>query len=436
MTDFLPLFVIAGLIAVNGFFVAAEFAFIGLSRTTIEGMARKGNIIARRIRAIHQDPAKQDQVIATAQLGITFASLGLGMYGEKHLAEWAYGWLTWAGAARFAAAHLVASALAMAMLTYLHIVIGETVPKSLALQRPEQTALLITLPLLWFKTAAYPLVIGLNRLGNAILSLAGIDRQAGNEDQAHDSGELQLIIAESQREGLLRAEAGSVLKELFEFGARRAGEVMVPRVNVIGIPLGSSPRQMADFLRTSPHTRYPVYLGDLDHIVGMIHIKDLLRLQLANSPLTESDVRPIPYVPQTVTLDALLVILHRERTEAAVVMDEHGGTAGMVTVEDLFEEVAGDIDDSGVGRDKITLEPDGRLRVFGTVRLDELGEHLALILDHDLVDTVSGLILFYLNRPAKVGDVVHHHGLLFQVRTLDGRGVGTTFVSRMDKATG
>ncbi len=216
--------------------------------------------------------------------------------------------------------------------------------------------------------------------------------------------ELQLIVQESEELGALRAESGQVLQELFEFGGLTAAEVMVPRVKISGIPIGTSPAGIRDVLGRAPHTRYPLYEGDLDHIVGIIHIKDLLRLLLNDHAIDPSHARPVPVVPETAPIDGVLGMMRRERTQMVVVIDEHGGTAGVVTLEDLFEEVIGDIDESPAGPPPVYRDRLGRLRVPGTMRVDEVGSLFDLELEHEDVDSVSGLVLMLLGRPAVVGD--------------------------------
>ena len=198
---------------------------------------------------------------------------------------------------------------------------------------------------------------------------------------------------------------------------------MVPRVRITGIPVGAGPDELREILGQAPRTRYPVYEGDLDHIVGTYHIKDLLRVLLNGSAVTAAGARSAPVVPETALLDAVLATMRRERAQFAVVIDEHGGTSGVVTLEDLFEEVVGEIDDSPERRSGPVRDPQGRLRVPGTIRLDELGQQFDLELAHEDVDSVSGLILAILGRPPKVGDAVEYNRLHLQVTAVHGRGV-------------
>jgi CBS domain containing-hemolysin-like protein len=414
--------IVLALVIVNGLFVAAEFAIVGAPRALIEARADKGDRRARRVQHILENPREQDRFIATAQIGISVASLGLGMYGEHRLAQWLEQWLTGWATNPWITSHVIASVIAVAILTYLHIVIGEMVPKALALQHAAGTALWVAPVIVAIQRVIAPLVHGLNSLGNWILSLFGVHRQEVSAERYHTTEELQFIIEESQEGGLLRGESGEILRELFEFGDLSAGEVMVPRVLSVGIPVGAEPNEVRTIVGMHPHTRYPVFSGGLDNIIGSIHIKEVLRHLVSNRPVTARDARPVPYVPGPAPLDQVLTAMRRYRAQMAVVMDQHGGTAGLVTMEDLVEEVVGEIEE---GRRPVPIvrAPQGQLRVRGTVRLTEVGEALERELEHPRVTTVSGLVLLLLGRPAQVGDAVTYKDVRFEVTAVAGRGV-------------
>jgi magnesium and cobalt exporter, CNNM family len=425
----IPFLIITALILLNGIFVAAEFAIVGAPRAAIDRKTQDGNRLARAVQRVLEDPQEQDRYIATAQLGITVASLGLGMYGEHVLADGLFHIFGGHGLPVWLVSHGVASTLAVAILTYFHIVVGEMVPKSLALQRAEQMVLWITPPMLWIRNALFPFVISFNALGNFVLKMVGVNRQAQNADQYYTPEELQLVVQESEDLGAIRAESGRMLQELFEFGDLTAGEAMVPRVRVVGIPLGTTPAQIRELLGRNPHTRYPVYERDLDHIIGMAHIKDLLGVLLRDEVIRRTHARPLPLVPETAPLDSVLSTMRRERTQMVIVLDEHGGTSGVVTLQDLFEEVVGEIQEGPTGPPQVYRDPTGRLRVPGTMRLDELGQEFDLDLEHEDVDSVSGLILTLLGRPPVVGDTVRYERLQFEVTRVKGHGVDECAVS-------
>ena len=424
-----PIAIILLLVIANGLFVAAEFAIVGAPRASIEHQAAQGGLLARSALRILEDPKLQDRYIATTQIGISVASLGLGMYGEHWMAEHIAPWLGPLETTGWVAAHTVASVIAVAILTYLHIVYGEMLPKALALQRSQRTILYISPVIRALERALLPLVVALNAFGTALLKLVGIKRQRVEHERYHTAEELQFIVQESEEGGLLRGESGQLLRDLFEFGDRTAGEAMVPRVLLVGIPVGAEPDELRAIVRAQAHTRYPVYSGDLDHIVGSLHIKEVLRHLISNQPVTARDARALPYVPGPTPVDEVLASMRRYRAQMAVVMDQHGGTAGLVTMEDLFEEVIGDIEE-GRGRAAILRESDGSVRVRGTVRLDEIAKALDWPLEHPKVTTISGLVLLMVGRPAMLGDVVTWNQVRVEVTKIAGRGVAEALLTR------
>jgi CBS domain containing-hemolysin-like protein len=414
---------VAAIVLVNAVFVAAEFALLGAPRTAIEHRASQGDRLAARILGVLGSARQQDRYIATSQLGITLASLGLGMFGEHELARWLEPHLDVPAWLHVITVHGVAAVAAVTALTFIHIVVGEMVPKSLALQRAEGLARLVYWPMQAALVLTYPLVTSLNVVGRGCLALLGVRRHHNTHEQFHTPEELRLIVEESERGGALRSEAGHLLKELFEFGDLTAGQVMVPRVRMVGLPIGASPLEIRRLLETHRHTRYPVFDGDLDHSVGMLHAKDLLKRLINGESIAASDVRPMPFVPETAALDDVVATMQRAHAHLALIIDEHGGTAGLISIEDLLEEVVGEIDEGIPEAPPLIPAPDGSVFAAGTLRLDELGQHFLIDLEHEDVDSVSGLVLARLGRPPVIGDTVEYGRLHLEVTAVAGRGV-------------
>jgi CBS domain containing-hemolysin-like protein len=426
----MPTIIVAVLILLNGLFVAAEFAIVGAPRATVDRLAATGNRAARLVQRILSDPREQDRFIATAQLGITLASLGLGMYGEHLLADWFAARFEVLGWGRWVAAHTLGSVTAIAILTYFHIVVGEMVPKSLALSRADRTVLWIAPVMRLVQFIFFPLVVVLNGLGNGTLRLMGIRRQEGSGESVRTPDELAYIVRESQQGGMLRRASASLVQELLEFSELTAEQVMVPRVRVVGLHLDDTGADVRATLQRSPHSRYPVVDGDLDHIVGMLHVKDLLGGLGAGATVSTLPVRPVPFVPESARTEEVLATMRAQRSQLVVVMDEHGGTAGIITLEDLLEEVVGELSEDVASPAEIAKKEDGSLVLAGTVRLADAGDALGAVLEHPDVETVSGLVLALLGRPPKVGDVVAFEEATVEVLSLRGHGVHTALMRR------
>ncbi|HEX7706127.1 MAG TPA: hemolysin family protein [Thermoanaerobaculia bacterium] len=417
--------IIATLILLNGIFVAAEFAIIAAPRMTLRRLAAGGSRWAARLVQISENPRRQDQWVATAQLGITIASLGLGMYGEHILATWLFQQFEGGGWPAWLASHAFASILAITILTYFHIVVGEMVPKAIALQDPMRTSYVLLIPMELIRLLLFPLVAALNGTGNTLLRLFGIDASSGASP--HSIQELRYVIAESRREGALDEHESEVLRELIEFGDRTAAEILVPRVQVTALPVRAT-REDVEALSDRPlHTYYPVYDENLDEIIGIVHIRDLAAAMRREGRF-RLPVRRVPFVPHSAPLQSVLEQMSTS-TQIVVVMDEHGGTAGIVTMEDLFELVLGDLDEDN-RTPPIVQRQDGSLLVRGTVRLDEIGEQLGIELEDSRIDTLSGLVLAELGRPAKEGDSLRYRDLRIEVAETLGRGVLSAVISR------
>ena len=424
-------FIILLLIVLNGLFVAAEFALLGAPRAALEQLAASGNMVARHVAQVLKTPKLQDRYIATAQLGVTFASLGLGMYGEHAVAGWIHEWLSQYGWASWLVAHGAASVLSVAALTYLHIVLGEMVPKALSLQYAAKLCLLITMPMYVIQLCLYPLVVGMNAIGNFFLRLLGVDRNE-SKSHYHSAEELQYIIEESHENGALPEESGRRMDCLFDLEDLYVHQVMTPRVRIAAIREGAGHEEIREIVRKTRRTRYPVYRGDLDHIIGMVHARDLFRIMFRGGSLEAGDIHAIPKVPKTVKFDNVVEIMRRHNARLAIILDEHGGTSGLLTLTDVFSEVMGW--ERGRIRVLTDLPRDAggfSCDVSGLARIGELGDALDMDLQSEEIDTVGGLILNLLQAPAREGDMVGYLGLEFKVTRTDNGGVERCVVTRL-----
>jgi CBS domain containing-hemolysin-like protein len=425
-----PLLVIALLLLVNGFFVAAEFALAAAPETRIGRLAEGGSAPARRLLAVLRNSRAFNNYISTAQVGITLASLGLGMYGEHAIAEWLAPRFAQWGAPSITAAHTLATLVTVIILTYLHIVVGEMVPKSLALAAPDVTALRIAGWMRLAKVLFHPLTSLLDWSGDTLLRLAGIppiDAKA----RLVSSAELEYIVEESAESGLLEPTEQLYLENVLDFGERTVGQVMTPRTRMQALPVDANLDETLQTFYEHGYSRYPVYEGDRDEVIGVLYVKDLAR-QLSEGA-TEIDlrtlIRPAVYTPETVLLEQLLQRFRSEHIQIAIVVDEFGGTAGLVTLEDLVEELIGEIQDE-FDEELPPLEEIGpnTLRVRGDLLIEELNQHYALALDEEIADTVGGLVMAALGNIPAVGEVVVIDGVRFDVETIEGRAIGTLIV--------
>jgi CBS domain containing-hemolysin-like protein len=426
-----PILIIAFLILLNGLFVAAEFAIVAAPRRRLSQAAERGSRSARNVLSILADPTQQNRYLATAQIGITIASLGLGMYGEHTVAAWLYGPLSRITPLAGPLAHTAATILAIGILTYLHVVLGEMVPKSLAIQYAESSVLRIDAPMRVMRKIFSPVVLVLNGIGNAVVRLMGIP-PVNAQARLFSADELEYLMEESAGIGLMEPAEQLFIENIFDLRERTVGQVMTRRKQVVALPITAGEQETVRFVCQERHSRYPVYDQGLDDIVGVLHVKTLARQQ-ANRDHQPFDLRqlarPVAYVPESLLLDQMLTRFRRDRRQLAVVVDEYGGTAGLVTLEDLVEEVVGEILDE-FDQEIAPLERLERdlVRVRGDLLVDELNQLCDLELAHPEADTVGGLMMTSLGRLAEQGDSVAIGGVMFEVETVEGLAVQTVLV--------
>lgn len=424
------LLAVLALVLANGFFVAAEFSLVAMRRSRVEQLLAEGHPLAPAVQRAVQH---LDTYLAATQLGITMASLGLGWIGEPALAgliEPAFRFLPqmWAQVG----SHTLAAAGAFALITALHIVLGELTPKSLALQHTERTAMAVGKPLGLFLTVFRPAILLLNSLGNLVLRLIGL-RPATGEALVHSVGELKLLVSASHEAGLLGEEAEGIVERAFELDDFAARQVMVPRVEMVCLPVDTAPQVALEVAAAQHHTRLPVYEGDVDNVVGMVHIVDLVtscQSTQAGAVGLRTLMRPVLLVPETIRVDALLTQMKIQRAQMAVLVDEYGGTAGLVTIHDLVERLVGPVlDRQEVTQDAIEPLPDGAL-LGGLALVHDVNERFGLDINDDEFDTVGGFMLARLGRVPEAGDVVLVDGYVFRVESMDGKRVASVRLTK------
>jgi CBS domain containing-hemolysin-like protein len=418
------------LVLLNGFFVAAEFALVKVRPTQIDPYVAAGQ---RRARVAQHMVRHLDAYLSATQLGITLASLALGWIGEP-----AFAWVIEPVVRPFTEGnpellHSIALTVSFATITILHIVLGELAPKSLAIRKAEGTTLLIALPLYLFFKISYPVIWVLNHAANALLRVFGI-APVSESELAHDEEELRLLLA-STHSSQLPLQKRELLDNIFELSHRVARQIMLPRQDVVYL---STSRSLAENLRTarrSGHTRFPLCQGDLDHVIGVIHIKDIFRRERPILDLQEVS-RPIAFVPETLELDRLLKRMRTERFQMAAVIDEYGGVSGVVTLEDVLEEIVGPIEDEfDIEKPEILEKGPGLYEVSGGMLVEDLEEALETEFSKRDEDTIGGVVLSELGRNPAVGDRVDLGPVSIEVSAVQHNRVSTVLVTVNQPAT-
>src|SRR5919199_994672 len=411
MNLLLEILAVAALILLNAFFVAAEYGLVTSRRTRIEELEHEGNRRARRVLVLVSDPPR---FIAAMQLGVTLTSLGIGALGEQALAHAFDPWLATA----------LAVALAYLVLTFFHVVIGELVPKGVALGHSEGTALAVAAPLRAFFALFWPLIWVLQRSTNFVLGLLGLE-PPGGETEVHSEAELKMLLNVSTERGEIEPGEQDMLYKVFDFADKEASDVMVPRPEVVALSIDLPPEQALAAVIDSPYTRYPVYRGSLDEIVGILHVRDLFGALVDRgiaAVVVEDLVRPAHVVPETKDLAALLTEFRRTNQHMAVVVDEYGGVEGIVTLEDLLEEIVGEIEDEFDLPDESVEQVDEHtIRIDGTFPIDDFNEQFRTELPMEDYHTIAGFVFGQLGRAPAVGDEVEHDGLRFDVEEVEGQ---------------
>ena len=421
------LIAVLALVFANGFFVAAEFAIVTVRKTRVDQLIAEGNWRAHAVRRAVSDP---DSYIAATQLGITMASIGLGWIGEPALASIVEPPLRFLPDLMAATtAHTIAVAVAFAIITALHIVLGELAPKTIALERPESTALWVVKPTELFMKGFWPFIRLLNGTGRAVVNLLGL-RSRGGHAMVHSEEELKMLVTASQEAGVLEEQEEQMIHRVFGFADLSAGQVMVPRTELVAIEARATREMLLDLVTRSGYPRLPVYRDDLDHVIGILHVTDVVRALASGAPGLDPGAlaREALTVPETLGADDLLAAISRRGVREAIVIDEYGGTAGMVTFESLMERIVGDLDASS-GKGRIVTLPGGTAEIDGLTLVPDVNERFELGIDEDTYTTVGGYVLGRIGRRARVGDTLDVSGRKMKVIAVDGLRVAKVLLS-------
>jgi magnesium and cobalt exporter, CNNM family len=410
VTLFLELLGVAALVLLNAFFVGAEYGLVTARRTRIQELVDSGNKRARDVLRITGDPPR---FIAAMQLGVTLTSLGIGALGEHALAK----------ALDPLVATFLAVALAYLLLTFVHVVIGELVPKGVALRHSEGTALAVALPFRAFFIVFQPLVWVLQRSTEVVLRLLRLE-PPGAEGEAHSEAELRLLLFQSKEQGEIEEQEQELIYKVFDFADKEVSDVMVPRPEVVAVKLDLPTEEALRVVTDSPYTRYPVYRDTIDDVVGILHLRDLYLALIdrgIESTRIEDLVRPAHIVPETKDLAALLAEFRVTSQHMALVVDEYGGFEGIVTLEDLLEEIVGEIEDEfDLPDESVEQVDEDTIAIDGTFPIDDFNEQFAVALPQEDYHTVAGFVFGLLGHAPQRGDEVAHDGMLFSVLEVEG----------------
>lgn len=428
---------VAGLIFLNGFFVAVEFALVSVRHTRIEQLADQGDRLAKLVQDMLQHT---DRILAACQLGITMASLALGWIGEATVAALIEPLLEALAhnvprVLTTGVAHGIGIAVSFSLITALHIVLGEQAPKTFAIRYPETVALWSARPTVWFDRVFRPFVWFLDRAAAATLRMVGIQPVAVH-GTVYSIEELKQLVSESQEKGFLGAQQETMVHRVFEFGNRLVREVMIPRPDVIAIEADATLNDLLALFADYPHARFPVYEGNLDHVLGFVAIKGVLKAIATGTQRSDSIeplVRPAVVVPETRRVDSLLVELRQKDVQMAVVIDEFGGTAGIVTLEELVEEVVGRVGDELMpGLPPYRRVDEKTVEIDAGMRIDEANTELGIALpEHPDYETVAGFVLFQLHRIPEPGDQFRYDNLRIKVLEMRGPKIEKLALTRL-----
>lgn len=411
----LNLFLVALLIVLTAFFVISEFAIVKVRRSKVESRVKEGDKKAESVLHLLD---RLDDYLSACQLGITITSLGLGWLGEPTVDKLLHPLIEQSPVPE-ALSHTISFAIAFFIITFLHVVLGELAPKTIAIQKAEAVTLIIAKPLIWFYKIMFPFIWLLNGSANVLTRMLGF-ASANESDEVHSEDELRHILSESYQQGEITQTEYKYVDRIFEFDNRTAREIMVPRTEVVVVDLNDTMKDNMGIMRDERYTRYPVINEDKDDIVGVIHMKELFYDNCDESSDILSYVRPVPKIFENVPLRDLLLKMQKGHIHLAVLVDEYGGTSGIVTVEDILEEIVGEIRDEFDYEEELPMDTleNGHKLLDGKMAIQDVNDYFNLDLDHDEVDTISGWFLTQ-NINAEEGMEIDVSGYRLKVKEME-----------------
>lgn len=423
----LNLLLVIFLVLLNGFFVASEFAIVKVRSTRIAQLSEQGNFRAKTAQKLI---ANLDAYLSATQLGITLASLGLGWVGEPVLARLFEPLFIWIGIPQMWL-HVVSFAVAFSIITFLHIVIGEMAPKSLAIRKAEGTTLWIAQPLHWFFVLFRPMIWILNGSANLILKWLGVEL-VPDQQQAHTEEEIRMLVQQSHRSGMIDQTELSLFDNIFDFTDRVGREVMVPRVNMVCLYASDTLENNLAVVKKGRFTRFPLCGRDKDEILGIVHIRDIYeKLTSGETPVLTEIVRNTVHVPETMEIKDILRTLQKKRTEMAIVVDEYGGTSGLITMEDIIEEIVGEIQDEFDDELPLIQKKGDQTVIDAHLLIEEVNNYFHLDIEDEDNDTIGGWVFSQLQEVPQQGATVTFENYQFIVHEIDGRRIQHLLVKQI-----
>ncbi|KAA6453510.1 hemolysin family protein [Bacillus swezeyi] len=428
--EIVNLIFVAVLIALTAFFVASEFAIIRIRSSRVDQLIAEGNKTAVSVKKVI---THLDEYLSACQLGITLTALGLGWLGEPTVARLLEPlFVQWNIPS--SVSHIVSVVIAFSFITFLHVVVGELAPKTLAIQKAETISFLFAKPLIWFYRIMFPFIWALNGSARLLTKSFGLAAVSENE-MAHSEEELRIILSESYKSGEINQSEFKYVNKIFEFDDRLAKEIMIPRTEVVSFPHDMKIKDMIDITKSEGYTRYPVEDGDKDNIIGVVNVKEVLTAcisgECSKEDTIEQFINPIIHVIETVPIHDLLLKMQKERVHMSILSDEYGGTAGLVTVEDIIEEIVGEIrDEFDIDEiNEIRKIDEGHYILDGKVLVNQVNDLLGIQLDNEEVDTIGGWFLTQ-KYDVQKGDMISEQGFEFTINEIDGHHVSYVEVKK------